>query len=489
MTGLVERESFHPRYRAPELLARLPPSNDAKGWAAREPARNAARHATVGDGSFGRAVVGETPLHLHLVLNENDWSAFGPIQVRVVEHKIRQGGKSEAADATALFPDRLEFINAHARDEWVRVERASDDDAADVRSDGGVLAGTQCALWRVFVAEPSKSAFAELMGDDEVGDGGTGLLARETTFYLPRDDSAPLYFEPPPNALTGGGRARSMAVTAGWGDTLFDSLWQEYFDDAEIEFNFWLGEDRKRTEWGPLPSGDPNKLLAQPVMHARLTRKKRKPAEDGADVQHSEGYPNGFDTLLRFHNIDIDDQWVKVEKYAPGNPEVDGGEYGEFAGCLTVPQEAVDKDNPTAELDLVTCKFRRAKLGVAYFKLATAAVDDDDNAAAHAGCYLSSLDTAHPQVRNARLSDRTRFLSLTSVWCAACPRRIGCYGGRRPTLCSVAARRLSARLAVEVRRWNPDCGGASYRRRRPQFRRCGPSNAPWPHERRTHGRC
>ena len=151
-------------------------------------------------------------------------------------------------------------------------------------------------------------------------------------------------------------------------------------------------------------------MLAQPVVCARLTRKTRDPADGGAnaDAQRGDGHPRGFNTLLRFHNIDVCDQWVKVEMYEPGSDVANGGEYGEFAGCLTVPLTAVDEDNPTTEPKLATCKFRRARLGVAYLKLAAAA-DDDDNAE-HAGCFLSSLDTAHPQARDARLSPFPPFV-------------------------------------------------------------------------------
>ena len=55
----------HPRYQAPELLQYDPPANDAKGWAARKPAKNAEREKAKAQGGAAAETLG-----LHLVFNE-----------------------------------------------------------------------------------------------------------------------------------------------------------------------------------------------------------------------------------------------------------------------------------------------------------------------------------------------------------------------------------------------------------------------------------
>ena len=63
-TCIGDMASAHPRYRAPELLEGKPPSNDAKGWAARKPATNKERERAK------KANDPSMPLGLHLAFNE-----------------------------------------------------------------------------------------------------------------------------------------------------------------------------------------------------------------------------------------------------------------------------------------------------------------------------------------------------------------------------------------------------------------------------------
>lgn len=364
-----ERHAFHPRFRAPEVLLRRPASDDAQGWASREPARNPDRDTSA-----------TSLLGLHLVLNEDDWSEFGPIQICVIEPP------ASSSAAPSLFPCRIMFVNAHVPDQWVRIEPVID----DKRNDTPCLAHTRCNLWRVHLEKTGDNdALAQLMGLDSSQDSSQIVLARETTFFLPHDEDAPVYFKAP--------KQYSDTVDTG----LIDSLWQLYSDEAEIEFNFdgeW-GVPLSSTESGDqgLPSVDKEQVFAQPIAQARLTQKKR-PDE------------KGFDTLLRFHNIDVQDLYVKVERYAKSD-EGDG-----FDGCVTIP---VTKEREQVPSATVKCKFRIAQLGVAYFELS--------GTSGYSG-FLSSLDTTHPQARSethtrapARARMWTREPSLPALYCFVGP--------------------------------------------------------------------
>lgn len=265
---------------------------------------------------------------------------FGPIQARVA-------ATERGADEPPDFPDRLEFLNANLPPEWVRLERT-------LRP----AEGSRCEGWHVHIKPADGQTPATLASLMRITVSETpSVLARETTFFLPPggdegDSAKPVRFTPPPEATPG---------------RMLDALWRPYTDEAEIEFNFdgeWQSRLRRHA----------------PIVHARLTSTKCAEPKDG------------FDTLLRFHNVAARDQWVKVERFAPGSAETEGGRY---AGRVTVPPvgEAPRGVFGSAEkaVEPTSCKFRTAKLRVAYFELAA------DESGASPG-MLCSLDTEHPQV-------------------------------------------------------------------------------------------